>query len=60
MSGKDGPPPAKKKRGLSVDDKRKVILDIYHQKAEPMNLKEVETFGSKAVSFNFYVSTCII
>lgn len=51
MSGKDGPPAAKKKRGLSADDKRKVILDIYHQRAEPMNLKEVETYGSKAVSF---------
>ena len=37
-----------KKRGLSVDDKRKVILKIYHEAKEPFNLKEIEKLGSKA------------
>ena len=41
---------AKKKRGLSVDDKRKVILGIYHDRKEPFNLKEIETLASKLVT----------
>ncbi len=40
----------KKRKGLSVDDKRRVILNIYHEKQEPFNLKEIETIGSKQVS----------
>ncbi len=36
-----------KKRGLSVDDKRKVILKIYHDEKTPFNLKEIERIGSK-------------
>lgn len=36
-----------KKRGLSVDDKRRVILKIYHDLKQPFNLKEIEHYGSK-------------
>ena len=36
-----------KKRGLSVDDKRRVILNLYHDTKQPYNLKEVEQLGSK-------------
>ncbi len=36
-----------KKRGLSVDDKRAAILKIYHERKEPLNLKEIENYGSK-------------
>eukprot|EP01035_Chromulina_nebulosa_P020876 gene20876-27062_t len=37
----------KKKRGLSIDDKKKVILSIYHDRKEPFNLKEIESIASK-------------
>lgn len=37
-----------KKRGLSADDKRRVILKIYHDSKEPFNLKEIENLGAKA------------
>ena len=37
-----------KRKGLSADDKRRVILKIYHDKKEPFNLKEMETAASKA------------
>ena len=37
-----------KKRGLSLEDKRNVILSIYHEAKEPMNLKEIEVKGTKA------------
>jgi hypothetical protein len=40
---------AKKKRGLSVDDKRDIILSIYHEAKEPFNLKELESHASKKV-----------
>ncbi len=36
-----------KKRGLSGDEKRNVILSIYHDQSEPFNLKEIETLASK-------------
>ena len=36
-----------KRRGLSVDDKRTVIMKLYHDYKEPFNLKEVETKASK-------------
>jgi len=36
-----------KKRGLSVEDKRRVILKIYHDQKQPFNLKEIEHYGSK-------------
>ena len=37
-----------KKRGLSLDDKRMVILKLYHDHKEPFNLKEIENLGAKA------------
>ncbi len=37
----------KKRKGLSADDKRSVILSIYHEKKDPLNLKEIENFASK-------------
>lgn len=36
-----------KKKGLSVEEKRKVILGIYHVQKEPFNLKEMEAIGSR-------------
>ena len=39
----------KKKRGLSVDDKKRVILSIYHDRKEPFNLKEIESIATKMV-----------
>jgi hypothetical protein len=36
-----------KRKGLSADEKRKVILDIYHGQKEPFNLKEIEQLASK-------------
>jgi Mnd1 HTH domain len=38
-----------KRKGLSAEDKRRVILSIYHEKKEPFNLKEIETLASKMV-----------
>lgn len=38
---------SKNKRGLSLEDKRKAILSIYHTRKEAFNLKEIENFGSK-------------
>lgn len=34
------------KRGMSVDDKRRVILSVYHDLKEPLNLKEIEKLAS--------------
>lgn len=34
---------------MSADDKRRVILKIYHDRKEPFNLKEIETIASKQV-----------
>lgn len=36
-----------KRKGLSVDDKRKKILALYHDRQEPFNLKELESLGTK-------------
>ena len=36
-----------KRKGLSLEEKRKVILGIYHQQREPFNLKEIESIGSR-------------
>lgn len=36
-----------KRRGLSLEDKRRVILSVYNDKREPFNLKEIETIASK-------------
>eukprot|EP01032_Pedospumella_encystans_P021635 gene21635-24534_t len=37
----------KKRKGLSAEEKRNVILGIYHDRKEPFNLKEIETIASK-------------
>jgi hypothetical protein len=34
---------------MSADDKRRVILKIYHDRKEPFNLKEIELIASKQV-----------
>lgn len=36
-----------KRKGLSADDKQKVILQIYHEEKCPFNLKEIENKASK-------------
>ncbi|RHZ12671.1 hypothetical protein DYB26_006999 [Aphanomyces astaci] len=38
----------KRKKGVSLDEKRERILKIYHDNLEVYNLKEVEKLGSKA------------
>ena len=35
------------KKGLSLEDKRKKILEIYYEKKEVFNLKEIEKLGAK-------------
>ena len=35
------------KKGLSLEEKRKRILDIYYEKKEVFNLKEIEKIGAK-------------
>lgn len=38
------------KRGMSLDDKRRTILAVYHELKEPLNLKEIEkAAGNKGV-----------
>ncbi|KAF0694639.1 Aste57867_14478 [Aphanomyces stellatus] len=39
---------SKRKKGVSLDEKRERILKIYHDTLEVYNLKEVEKIGSKA------------
>ncbi|RHY64472.1 hypothetical protein DYB30_000514 [Aphanomyces astaci] len=39
---------SKRKKGVSLDEKRERILKIYHDNLEVYNLKEVEKLGSKA------------
>ena len=38
-----------KRKGMSADDKRRVILKIYHERKEPFNLKEIETIASSFI-----------
>ena len=35
------------KKGLSFDEKRKRILEIYYERKEVFNLKEIEKLGAK-------------
>ena len=37
----------KKKKGLSLEDKRQKLLEVYYSKREVLNLKEIEKFGAK-------------
>lgn len=48
-----------KKRGMSAEDKRRVILDVYHDVKEPFNLKEIENTASKLVSLISFLCTAI-
>ena len=35
------------KKGLSLEEKRQKILDIYYERKEVFNLKEIEKIGAK-------------
>ena len=48
-----------KRKGMSADDKRRVILKIYHERKEPFNLKEIETIASKQVRRVFQNRKCL-
>ena len=37
----------KKKKGLSLDDKRQKLLEVYYSHKSVLNLKEVEKYGAK-------------
>ena len=37
----------KRKKGLSLEEKRTVILNLHREVAEPLNLKEIESLASK-------------
>ncbi len=37
----------KKKKGLSLDDKRQKLLDVYYETKQVLNLKEIEKLGAK-------------
>ncbi len=39
---------AKKKKGMSLEEKREAMLDIFHSTKEVFNLKELEKLGAKA------------
>ena len=41
-------PPAKKKKGLSLEEKRDVILDLFFSSKDVFNLKDLEKLGSRA------------
>jgi hypothetical protein len=36
-----------KKKGMSAEEKKTVILSIYHEQKVPFNLKEIEGLASK-------------
>ena len=36
-----------KRKGMSLDEKRAKLLEIYYEKKEVLNFKEVEKFGGK-------------
>jgi len=36
-----------KRKGMSLEEKRKTILAIYHESKDVMNLKEIESLASK-------------
>lgn len=38
---------SKRKKGLSLEEKRQVMLDIFHESKEVFNLKELENIGAK-------------
>ena len=38
---------SKKRKGLSLDEKRDKLLEVYYEKKEVLNLKEIEKWGAK-------------
>lgn len=36
-----------KRKGMSLDDKRAKLLEMYYERKEVLNLKEVEKYGAK-------------
>lgn len=36
-----------KRKGLSLEEKRDKLLEVYYDKKEVLNLKEIEKFGAK-------------
>lgn len=36
-----------KKKGLSLEEKRQKLLEVYYEKKEVLNLKELEKWGPK-------------
>ena len=38
---------SKKRKGLSLDEKRDKLLEVYYDKKEVLNLKEIEKWGAK-------------
>lgn len=39
---------AKRRKGVSLEEKRNRLLNIYHESKDVFNLKEIEKLGSKA------------
>jgi Mnd1 HTH domain len=38
---------SKKRKGLSLEEKRDKLLEVYYDKKEVLNLKEIEKWGAK-------------
>lgn len=38
---------SKKRKGLSLEEKRDKLLEVYYDKKEVLNLKEIEKYGAK-------------
>ena len=38
---------SKKRKGLSLEEKRDKLLEVYYEKKEVLNLKEIEKWGAK-------------
>jgi len=50
----------KKKKGLTFDEKRQKLIDVYYEKKEPLNLKEVEKYGTKKGISNAAILTLFL
>lgn len=50
---------SKRKKGVSMEEKRARILHIYHDSKDVFNLKEVEKIGAKA-GVGMYLHTCAL
>jgi hypothetical protein len=45
---------SKRKKGVSLEEKRERILNIYHESKDVYNMKEIEKLGAKAGVGTFY------